>query len=145
MILSSNHHIDIVVAEWNRSYTQQLQHNAIHQLQSMGVVSAQIKVHTVPGCVEIPFASQQVAQKKTCAGVIALGCVLRGETPHFDLVCDMFGPGIMRVMLDVKKPIICGVMTVNSHAQARERCLFGGIKDIGKSSAQSLIAMLPFA
>ena len=142
MKISNNQHVSLVVAQWNQSYTHQLQHNGIQTLMTLGIAQDQIRIIEVPGCVEIPLASQMAAKHPNCLGVINYGCILRGETPHFDLVYRMYAQGTMQVMLKLEKPIICGVMTVDKHAQAQERCMWNGKKDIGAASAHTLVSML---
>ena len=142
MKFSHSQHVCLVVSQWNHKYTHQLMNNGIKTLKLLGLAKEQIRVIQVPGCVEIPFASQIAAKNPDCLGLINYGCILRGETAHFDLVYQMYAQGAMQVMLKLEKPIICGVMTVDNDQQAQERCLLNGEKDIGAASAHTLISML---
>jgi 6,7-dimethyl-8-ribityllumazine synthase len=111
--------IGIVAAEWNREVTDKLLEAAVETLEKAGV--QKIHVLRVPGTFELPFGAQSLAQKKQVDAVIALGCVVQGETRHFDFICDATANGIMRVALDYNKPVIFGVLTTANQEQALER------------------------
>lgn len=133
--------IVIVVARFNERVTSTLLQGAQDMLQTQGVDAAQITVVHVPGAYEIPFAMQNLLQRKTVVGGIALGAVIRGETPHFDYVAGECSQGVMRVMLDLQKPIAFGVLTTEDGDQAFARA--GGAKgNKGAEAAEVLLEML---
>ena len=115
--------IVLVKTEWNAAIVDELERGAINQLQ-MNQVKKIITV-TVPGAVEIPFAIksywEESAKKKKPDAFIALGCVIRGGTPHFDYVCKAVTDGVMLLNLSLPVPVIFGVLTVDNEEQAKER------------------------
>ncbi len=113
--------IGIVVAEWNAEITNSMQDAAIAFLIEKGIQKKNISVHSVPGSFELPLGAQYLAQLKQIDAVIALGCVIQGETRHFDFICDACAHGITRVGLDNNKPVIFGVLTTNTLQQAKDR------------------------
>ena len=115
--------IVLVKTEWNAAIVDELENGCKKVLEQHGIKS---KTLVVPGAVEIPFAIKQASQhlKKTKA-FIALGCIVRGGTPHFDYVCKSVTDGITVLNLSLPVPTIFGVLTVDNEEQARER--IGGI------------------
>jgi 6,7-dimethyl-8-ribityllumazine synthase len=113
--------IAIVVAEWNNKITFELMNGAIDFLIEKGVKEKNIEVHMVPGAFELAIGAQFCAIKKDIDAVITLGCVIQGETRHFDFICDACANGIMDVGLTFNKPIIFGVLTTENEKQAKER------------------------
>ncbi len=111
--------VAIVVARFNSEITDRLLAGALRGLAAAGVDDANITVTSVPGAVEIPFAAQRIVGRNDA--VIALGAVIRGETSHYDYVCDIVSNGVMRVMLDSGCPIAFGVLTCDTDAQALAR------------------------
>ncbi len=107
----------IVVARFNSGITEKLLAGAIEALASAQAKS--YKVFYVPGAFELPLAAQRLA--KAFDGIIALGAVIRGDTPHFDYVAGAAAQGLLRVMLDTGKPIAFGVLTTNTLAEAEAR------------------------
>lgn len=114
--------IAIVVSEWNHEVTGALKEGALTTLIKHGVKEEQILLCYVPGSFELPTAAQLVleAQKEVDA-VICLGCVIQGETKHFDFICEAAAQGIKDVSLKYNKPVIFGVLTPNSQQQAMDR------------------------
>ncbi len=114
----------LVKTEWNATVVDELEAGALKVLQQYGVAA---KTLVVPGAVEIPFAIQRcwAASRQKPAAFIALGCVVRGGTPHFEYVCQAVTNGVAQLNLTLPVPVIFGVLTVNSDEQARER--IGGI------------------
>ena len=113
----------LVKTEWNAAIIDELERGALSVLEQYG-----IKSHTiiVPGAIEIPFAIQQCwANNKTPRAFIALGCVIRGGTPHFDYVCQSVTQGITALNLSLPVPVVFGVLTVDNTTQAEER--IGGL------------------
>ncbi|MDP2175407.1 MAG: 6,7-dimethyl-8-ribityllumazine synthase [Bacteroidota bacterium] len=111
----------IVVSKWNSEITNSLLNAAIETLHKSKVPQNQIIVLEVPGTFELPFGAQKLAEKQNVDAVICLGCVVQGETRHFDFICDAAANGVMRVSLDYKKPVTFGVLTTNDMQQAIDR------------------------
>lgn len=123
-ILKTNACIVIVRTEWNAAVVNELEKGCIAVLQREGVKD--IRVLTVPGAFEIPFGiksywdANKYKDDRPMA-FIALGCVLRGDTPHFDYVCKGVTDGVLQLNLTLPVPTIFGVLTVDSQQQADER------------------------
>ena len=116
--------IVIVKTEWNAAVVDELERGAQRVLQQQGV--GQVIVLTVPGAVEIPFAIRQYWEQKSGTDAhptafIALGCVVRGDTPHFEYVCQSVTQGITQLNVQLPVPTVFGVLTVNTEEQAGER------------------------
>jgi 6,7-dimethyl-8-ribityllumazine synthase len=131
----------IVVAEWNEEITDALFEGAFEALIKLGVKKTNITKVTVPGSYELPLAAQQLAKQKDIAAVICLGCVIQGETPHFDYICMAVANGIMRVNLDSGKPVAFGVLTTLDKKQALERA-GGRYGNKGEEAAVTVVQML---
>ena len=108
----------IVVARFNDFIAGKLLDGALDALTRHEVASDDITVVRVPGAFEIPLIAQQLAQSGKVDAVITLGAVIRGDTPHFEYVCDQATRGVGRVALDTNVPVIFGVLTVNDTEQA---------------------------
>jgi len=111
----------IVVAKFNQGVTGKLLHACADALESHGVVKDAIDVVRVPGAFEIPLVARTMAETGCVDAVICLGAVIRGDTPHFDYICAEVSRGIGQVALDTAVPIIFGVLTTETVAQAEER------------------------
>lgn len=131
----------IVVAEWNEEITEALYEGAYSTLLKLGAKKSNIERVDVPGSYELPLAAQRMAKQKEIAGVICLGCVIQGETPHFDYICNAVANGIMRVNLDLGKPVAFGVLTTLDKKQALERA-GGKYGNKGEEAAITMVAML---
>jgi 6,7-dimethyl-8-ribityllumazine synthase len=115
--------IVLVKTEWNAGIVDELEKGCVEACKHYGCTT---KTIIVPGAVEIPFTIRQAwANSKTAAAFIALGCVIRGGTPHFEYVCQSVTQGITQLNLEMEVPVIFGVLTVDSMAQAQER--IGGV------------------
>lgn len=113
----------VVVSRFNEFITSKLLGGCLDVLKRHGVSEENVDVAWVPGAFELPLAAQKMlanAEKDYCA-VICLGAVIRGATPHFDLICNEVTKGIAQVMLASGKPVVNGVVTTNSIEQAIER------------------------
>lgn len=110
----------IVVNRWNEAMTSSLRDGAIRAFTDARVASPEVFV--VPGAFELPLASQKAAGSGRFDAVIALGVVIRGDTPHFDFVAGQAAAGIMQASLATGVPIMFGVVTTNTVEQALERC-----------------------
>jgi len=144
-ILPKDAFIVIVKTEWNASIVDELERGSLLKLKELGV--KKIITLTVPGAVEIPFAIKtswehsKKKKKKRPDAFIALGCVIRGGTPHFDYVCKAVTEGVLQLNLTLDVPTIFGVLTVDNEEQARER--IGGIHGHkGEEAAITAIKMI---
>ena len=113
--------IGIVQARFNASITDALATAAIHELRAMGVDEDNISLVTVPGALEVPVALQAMASSNRYDALIALGCIIRGETYHFELVANESGAGVTRVSLDHQIPIANAILTTENMEQAIAR------------------------
>lgn len=117
-----NFKIAIVVAEWNAKITGALYQGAYDTLIKQGVAAANISSFPVPGSFELPGAAEIILQKKADVdAVICLGCVIQGDTKHFDFICEAVANGITNVGIKYSKPVIFGVLTTNDEQQAIDR------------------------
>lgn len=112
----------IVYSDFNTAITQALFQGARARLIERGIHESQVEVVKVPGAIEIPLIAQLFAQQKKYAAIICLGAVIRGETSHYDYVCQQVSQGCQKVMLDFNIPVIFGVLTTENEAQAQARC-----------------------
>ena len=123
-ILSKDACIVIVKTEWNAAIVDELTRGCHAKLEELGV--KKIWTLTTPGAFEIPFAvksywdAKKYSDERPCA-FIALGCVIRGDTPHFDYVCKGVTDGVLQLNITLPVPVIFGVLTVDNEQQARER------------------------
>ncbi len=130
----------IVVSQFNSMITDALLQGALARFSDLGISQEMITVIKVPGAVEIPLAAQLLAKTKKYKAIICLGAVIRGETSHYDYVCQQVSQGCQRVMLDVEVPIIFGVLTTDNEAQAKDR-VGGSEGHKGKDAVDAAIAM----
>jgi 6,7-dimethyl-8-ribityllumazine synthase len=114
--------IAIAVAEWNADVTGSLYNGALETLLKYGVAPENILSVAVPGTFELTGAADILLKKHTeLDAVICLGCVIQGETKHFDFICDAVANGISNVSIKYSKPVIFGVLTTNDLQQALDR------------------------
>jgi 6,7-dimethyl-8-ribityllumazine synthase len=121
-ILSKDACVVVVKTEWNATIVDELEKGCISKLRELG--ARKVISLTVPGAVEIPFAIKNYwdrQRKKKADAFIALGCVIRGGTPHFEYVCKLVTEGIGQLNLLLNVPTIFGVLTVDNEEQARDR------------------------
>lgn len=118
--------VGVVVAEFNAHITDQLYESALNRAADYKLEPADIDTIKVAGAVEIPVALQRLAASGRYRALLAVGCVIQGETPHFDYVCKLVSEGVLRVQLDYKLPIAFGVLTCHTEAQAKSRAHLGG-------------------
>jgi 6,7-dimethyl-8-ribityllumazine synthase len=131
----------IVVAEWNDDITAPLFQGAFQALLELGAKKSNIIRKNVPGSFELPLAAQWMAERKDIDAVICLGCVIQGDTPHFDYVCQGVTYGIMKVNLKYGKPVAFGVVTTLNKKQALERA-GGKLGNKGEEAALTVVKML---
>jgi len=113
--------VGIVVSEWNEEITTKLLAGTLNTLKSNGVKEENINVKTVPGSFELPYGARIVAEQHSPHAVICIGCVIRGETSHFDYICKGVTYGITELNLDYDIPFIFGVLTTENKKQALDR------------------------
>jgi 6,7-dimethyl-8-ribityllumazine synthase len=113
--------IGIVVSKWNDTITNAMLEGALSTLLAANVNREDIIINEVPGTFELPFGAQRMLKAIKLDAVICLGCVIQGETRHFDFICDATANGIMRVSLDNELPVIFGVLTTDTMQQAVDR------------------------
>lgn len=111
----------IVVSEWNEQVTEAMYEAAVQTLVKMGAKKDRIVRMNVPGSFELSLGAQKLAQKAEIDAVICIGCVIQGETRHFDFICDAVANGVTNVGLKYDKPVIFGVLTTNTFQQALDR------------------------
>ncbi len=136
---ASGMRIAIAAARFNRDITEQLLDGAEKTLRKLG--AAQVDVYWVPGAYELPVTAQRLASGDGVDAVIAIGAVIRGETAHFEYVAGECASGLTRASLDTGKPVIFGVLTVDTHQQALDRV---GGKDghKGEEAAETAVEMV---
>lgn len=132
--------IAIVVSLFNGLITSALKEGALQRLEALGIKSDDILLVEVPGAVEIPFVANLIAQKNEVEVIIALGAVIRGETSHYDYVCEQVSQGCQRVMMDHNIPVVFGVLTTENEEQAWDR-LGGKQGHNGEKAAESAFMM----
>ncbi len=137
----SKNKFGIVVAEWNEQVTESLYSGAYQTLIYAGADRANVERMNVPGTFELSLGGQWMAERKEIDAVICLGCVIQGETRHFDFICDAVANGITRVSLKFNKPVIFGVLTPDSMKQALDRA-GGKYGNKGEEAATTAIKML---
>ncbi len=118
---SGNARFAIVVSRWNGDITENLLAGALRALERHGVTQERIQVVRVPGAFELPLAALKLADGGNYQGIITLGCIIRGGTPHFEYVCGECARGIGEVALATGLPVAFGVLTTDNLQQAQER------------------------
>lgn len=136
-----NRKIGIVVSSWNSEITEALLDGARTALIAHGIRKQNIVVATVPGSFELPLAAQRLVKQKNIDAVVALGCVIQGDTPHFDYICQAVAKGLMDVGLAANKPVAFGVLTTLNKKQAEERA-GGKLGNKGEEAALTALHML---
>lgn len=135
--------IGIVVAEWNEEITEALYEGAVASLLAHGVKRQNIIRKNVPGTFELTLGSLWLAEQKSVHAVLALGCVIQGDTPHFDYICQSVSYGITEVNIKTRKPVIFGVLTTLNKKQALERA-GGKLGNKGEEATITALKMLAF-
>ncbi len=128
--------IGIVQARFNESITDALAQACLAELEALGVGSKHIAHIKVPGALEVPVALQALAEKDEYDALIALGCIIRGETYHFELVANESGAGVSRVALDYQVPVANAILTTENLEQAIARQT-----DKGRDAARVAVEM----
>ena len=139
----SNKKIAIVVASWNEEITESLYEGALHSLVAGGVKKSNITRKDVPGSFELSLGGLWMAERKDIDAVICLGCVIKGDTPHFEYICQAVAYGITEAGLKTRKPVIFGVLTTLNKQQALDRA-GGKLGNKGEEAAITAMEMLAF-
>ena len=134
-------HIHIAFSEWNNEITSQLLKGALHVLTSKGLNESDITVMTVPGTFELPVAAKSLLKHKSADAVICLGCVIKGETEHDMFINQSVATSLNQLAITATKPMIFGVLTVNTMEQAQERA-GGKYGNKGEEAAVTAIKMI---
>lgn len=140
-----NVRVAIVAARWNAHINDRLTEGALTVFRNEGFdMDEDVKVFHVPGAVELTFAASQLIESSLFDAVIVFGTVIRGDTPHFDYVCQSVTQGITALNADCDIPVIFGVLTVENEQQALDRA--GGTSgNKGAEAAEAAIHMVDFA
>lgn len=128
----------IVAARFNDFIVESLVRGAVDTLKRHGATEKNIELVRVPGAFELPLAAQRLAQSKRYQGIIALGAVIKGATPHFDYVCGECASGLSRVSQQTGVPVAFGILTTDTIEQAIERA---GTKAGNKGADAALVAL----
>ncbi len=128
--------IGVVQARFNAPVTDALAAACLAELAELGVAANQVRHVKVPGALEIPLALMAMADSEDFDALIALGCIVRGETYHFELVANESAAGVSRVSLDHQVPVVNAILTVENEAQARAR-----VQDKGRDAARVAVEM----
>lgn len=139
----TNKKFALIVSEWNSEITEALFHGAYDTLIKNGAVKENIIRKNVPGSFELSIAAQWMAQKEDIDAVVCLGCVIQGDTKHFDFICQAVSYGLTEVALKYNKPVIFGVLTPNTQQQALDRA-GGKHGNKGDEAAITAVKMLGF-
>jgi len=135
--------IGIVVSEWNDFVTYNLRDGALETLKMEGVKEENIQIFKVPGAFELNYASMQLCKERKFDAVIAIGCVIRGETPHFDYVCSAVAQGIKDCNILTDVPTIFCVLTDETKEQSIARS-GGNLGNKGIEAAVTALQMIDF-
>jgi 6,7-dimethyl-8-ribityllumazine synthase len=128
--------VGIVRARFNDALTNKLTSSCLAELERLSVAADNIRLVHVPGALEVPLALQALAESGDFDALVALGCIIRGETYHFELVANESGAGVSRVSLDHSMPIANAILTVENEAQAWARA-----EEKGRDAARVAVAM----
>lgn len=141
---ASDMRFGLVVSEWNNHITDKLLAGAVETLKANGVKESNIVVRRVPGSYELVFGTAQLAKHGLVDAIISIGCVVRGDTPHFDYICEGTTQGLTQLNATGSIPVIFGLITVNTMEQAEERA-GGKLGNKGDEFAITAIKMVDFA
>ncbi len=133
--------VAVVAARFNAHIVDELLAGCLRRLKQMGLADGAVDVHRVPGAFELPVAAKILAQTGKYGAVVCLGCVIRGDTPHFDYVAGECARGIQQVALSESLPVIFGVLTTNTEDQALAR-IGGSHGHAGERAAQAAAEMV---
>ena len=136
--------IAVVAARWNSHITDPLAKGAVDTLVSAGLdPESDIDLYRVPGAVELTFAASKLIESGTYDAIIVLGCVIKGDTPHFDYVCSSVTQGVTHLNAECDIPVIFGVITALDEQQALDRA-GGRLGNKGSEAAETALHMVDF-
>ena len=138
---ASDMRVGFIVSEWNNNITNKLLASAIETLKECGMKENNITVKYVPGSFELVYGSALLAKSGYVDAIIALGCVVRGDTPHFDYICDGATQGLATLNATGQIPVVNGILTVNNMQQAEDRA-GGCLGNKGDECAVAAIKMV---
>ena len=130
----------IIVADWNSEITYAMAQGAMETFLQHGVQEENISVVHVPGTVELTYGAARIAKEEHVDAIIVVGCVIQGDTPHFDYVCQSVTQGVAMLNAQGKVPVIFSVLTVLNKQQALDRC-GGKLGNKGIEGAYTAISM----
>ena len=133
--------VAIVAARFNAPIVDELLAGCLRRLDALGVFGKRVETYRVPGAFEVPVAAKVLAETGRFGAVICLGCVIRGDTPHFDYVAGEAARGIQEVALSQSLPVIFGVLTTNTEQQALDRT-GGKHGHAGERAAEAALEMI---
>jgi len=142
--LPENARVAIVAARFNAHIVDRLLVGCEERLAEIGLATENVEVHRVPGAFELPIAAKMLGSSGNFAAIICLGCVIRGDTPHFDFVAGEAARGIQSVGVELGIPVIFGVLTTETEKQARQRA-GGKHGDAGVRAADAAAEMIALA
>jgi 6,7-dimethyl-8-ribityllumazine synthase len=131
----------VVAARFNTDIVDELLSGCMRRLTEMGISGTQVEIHRVPGAFELPVAAKMLARTKKFSSIVCLGCIVRGDTPHFDYVAGEAARGIQQVALEEQIPVIFGVLTPDNEEQARQR-IGGSHGHYGERAADAAAEMM---
>lgn len=130
----------IAVSRFNRGITEKLLEGALERLSRLGASEEDIDVLWVPGAFELPQSVKALMKTRRYDGILPLGCVIRGETPHFEYICQAVTQGLAQLALEGEVPIVYGIITADTPQQAWERAGIKGNK--GAEAAEALVELI---
>ncbi|HYO09183.1 MAG TPA: 6,7-dimethyl-8-ribityllumazine synthase [Tepidisphaeraceae bacterium] len=132
--------VAVVAARFNGDIVDELLDGCLRRLNELGIDGGRVQIHRVPGAFELPVAAKMLARSRQFASIVCLGCIVRGDTPHFDYVAGEAARGIQDVAMTEMLPVIFGVLTTNTEEQAKER--IGGKHHYGERAAEAAAEMM---
>lgn len=141
LLKDSSLRVIVITSLFNEHITLELEKAAVEALKKLGVFPQNILTQHVPGAWELPLAAAHAFKEKKADAVIACGCVIRGDTGHYDIVAKESAEGLMRVSLDFLKPVMNAVLTVENLAQAEARSVSDQTNK-GAEAARSLVELM---
>jgi len=139
--ISPDARVAIVASRFNGKIVDELLIGCLRRLSQLGLEGTRVDVHRVPGAFELPVATKVLAQTRKFAAIICLGCVIRGDTPHFEFVAGEAARGLGDVAVSESIPVILGVLTVNTEQQAWDRA-GGAHGHAGERAAEAALEMI---
>lgn len=140
-MLSTNNQFAIVVSRFNETITEKLLQGVLSRFNELNISQENINIVHVPGAFEIPLTAKLLAKTKKYNAIICLGAVIRGDTSHYDYVCQQVSTGCMQVMLECEVPVIFGVLTTDNEKQAEDR-VGGSEGHKGIDAVETAMAMI---